>query len=293
MIEPRLDLDSLHAFLVFAEECNFTRAASRLHLSQPSLHVKVKKLGETLGVALYERRGRRLLLTPHGERLLAFAREMTARERAFHDELLGDAADVTPVVLAAGEGALLYLLADALKTHRARKTAAPLRILTRDARGTLDAVRRGEAQLGVGPVLDDPGDLAHEPLIRVGMQLVVRNDHSLANRKKLRLGQLDGLPLVIPPRGRAHRETVERAMAANDARLDVAVEAGGWQLMLHFAKQGLGAAIVNDFCRPPAGTVALPLPELPGLDYELTWNPQVHGPGARRLADTIRRSVQS
>ena len=53
--------DALASFAVFADHLNFTRAAEELHISQPALHVKVRKLSESLGRPLYRRAGRRLL----------------------------------------------------------------------------------------------------------------------------------------------------------------------------------------------------------------------------------------
>ncbi|MEV6816381.1 LysR family transcriptional regulator [Micromonospora sp. NPDC051296] len=64
-----LEADALRSFAVFAEHRNFTSAAAVLHISQPSLHVKIRKLATALGVELYERDGRRLTLTAAGERL--------------------------------------------------------------------------------------------------------------------------------------------------------------------------------------------------------------------------------
>ncbi|TMQ90362.1 LysR family transcriptional regulator [Actinomadura soli] len=45
----RLSTDALASFAVFADHLNFTRAAEELHISQPALHVKVRKLADTLG----------------------------------------------------------------------------------------------------------------------------------------------------------------------------------------------------------------------------------------------------
>lgn len=56
--------DALRAFAVFARHRNFTSAAAELLISQPSLHVKINKLARTLGVPLYRRQGRGLVLTP-------------------------------------------------------------------------------------------------------------------------------------------------------------------------------------------------------------------------------------
>lgn len=58
-----LRADAVHAFGVFADHLSFTAAAEALHLSQPSLHTKVRKLQDALGVPLYERHARGLRLT--------------------------------------------------------------------------------------------------------------------------------------------------------------------------------------------------------------------------------------
>src|SRR5688500_7316736 len=135
--------EQLRAFLAFGEAQNFTRAAERLHISQPALHVQIKKLGESLGVPLYARRGRRLELTVAGNTLLAFAREQQERTATLIADLkLERREDV--VVLAAGEGTFLYLLGDALKSFQ-RVGRAQLRVLTRDREAAVAAVQLGEA----------------------------------------------------------------------------------------------------------------------------------------------------
>jgi len=51
----RINLDALQSFAVFADCLNFSHAAQTLHISQPALHVKVRKLGEQLDRVLYRR----------------------------------------------------------------------------------------------------------------------------------------------------------------------------------------------------------------------------------------------
>src|ERR1700722_7647778 len=80
-----LKLEWLEAFAAFAEHRSFTRAAAALHLSQPALHVQVKKLAQALGVALYRREGQRLVLTADGRRVAAFGRETRGTPRELDD----------------------------------------------------------------------------------------------------------------------------------------------------------------------------------------------------------------
>jgi DNA-binding transcriptional LysR family regulator len=70
------DLRELRYFVGVAEELSFTRAARRLHISQPSLSVAMRQLESRLGVSLLDRTTRRVALTPAGETLLAHARRV-------------------------------------------------------------------------------------------------------------------------------------------------------------------------------------------------------------------------
>ncbi len=266
-VRPPISAEQLDAFVTFAEHLNFTRAARARRMSQPALHTQVRKLAEALGVTLYERRGNRLALTPHGQRVLGFGRDARERARALvaelsHREVHG------PIVLCAGEGSYLYLLGEGLRRFSAERTA-DLRLLVRDHEGTLDAVRTGEAHLGVASLDAPPAGLDASVLTEVGQVIVLPASHPLAAKKQVRLRDLEGERLVIPPEGRPHRTMVAQALRAAGVRWRVAVEASGWELLVRFAELGLGLAIVNAFCRVPEGLVSRPVPELPSRAYHL------------------------
>lgn len=71
-----MDLYQIRYFVTIAQTGNFTKAAERLFVSQPSLSAGIKKLERELGVMLFERGGRRVLLTPAGQFFLAKAEAM-------------------------------------------------------------------------------------------------------------------------------------------------------------------------------------------------------------------------
>ncbi|WP_437601773.1 LysR family transcriptional regulator [Sorangium sp. So ce590] len=256
-----LNLDWLGAFVVFTEHLNFTRAARALHISQPALHTQIGKLGEALGVTLYQRRGQRLELTADGKRVAAFGREVGERTRSFLG-VLRDGESREPVVLCAGEGSYLYLLGEGIRAFTAR-AVAPLRLLTRDREATLDAVVTGEAHLGVAPLEGAPDGLAADRLTEVELVLVVPEAHPLARKRRILLRDLEGARLVVPGPSRPHRALLAQALLSAGVRWEPAVEANGWELMLHFVRLGVGIAVVNACCRLPRGLVARPLPELP------------------------------
>ncbi|MFG2086723.1 LysR family transcriptional regulator [Spirillospora sp. NPDC048824] len=254
----RLSTDALASFAVFADHLNFTRAAEDLHISQPALHVKVRKLTETLGHPLYTRHGRSLTLTPAGERVARFARDLDARVTAFLADVHGTAPARVPA-LAAGEGAYLYLLGDVVDPG--------MRLINGDRARTLTAVRTGRADLGVAVLDVLPTDVEAVLLATYPQVLVMPDDHPLAGKANLTLADLAGAALVVPPPTGPHRITLERALRAADVPWSLAVEAEGWPLLLHFVSLRVGLAVVNGCVVPPPGLVTREIIDLPAVPY--------------------------
>lgn len=257
--------DALLAFAEFAEDGNFTRAASRLHISQPALHTKISKLADALHAVLYVRRGRSIEITEVGRKVQRFAREMAGAAEEFQNEL-ADKKGAQSVVLAAGEGSYLYLLGEAIRAHRAA-SKHPIQLQTADRHAALDAVTSARAHLGVGSLETLPAALVVKSLTRVGQVLAVPSSHPLASRRTVRLRDLHGGDLIVPPEPRPHRTMLSRILQSEQVEWNVAVEATGWELILEFVRLGLGMAVVNACCRMPRGVVARPMPELPSLEY--------------------------
>lgn len=263
-----LHLEWLDAFVDFSERLNFTRTAEARGISQPALHAQIRKLADQLGQPLYRRRGRALELTYAGRQAAAFGRELRERGELFLADLRGRRADA-PVVLAAGEGALLYLLGDALRRFRGRAGDASLRLLVRDGPAAIEALADGLAHVAIAPRGAAPpsADLELVAIAEVGQVLLLPQGHPLAERARIDLRDLAGTSLIVPPAGRPLRRTLADALAQAGVRWEVAVEAEGWPLIVHLASLGIGLAVVNDFCRAPRGMVAVPIPALPPVVY--------------------------
>lgn len=280
--------DWLHSFIAFAETSSFTQAARGLHLSQPALHVQIRKLSEELGVALYIRNGRSLALTEAGRRVLAFAREERERAERLRADITG-VARPTSVTLATGEGTLFYLLSGALRTFQQGKHGS-LRVLTRDSGGAVAAVQLGEAQLAVTVLDEAPSGLVARKLARVGAAAILSKSHALARKRHLSVRDLRDEPIIAPGPGRPLRAALARAWAEQGLSWSPAVEANGWELMMRLAALGLGVAVVNDFCTPPPGTVRRPLVGLPTVQYQLV---RARDRPSNAAAEALERAILS
>jgi DNA-binding transcriptional LysR family regulator len=69
-----LEPERLRAFVAVAETGNFTRAAQRLHLTQPTVSVQVRSLEDSIGRSLFDRNAQVVRLTTDGEAMLGYAR---------------------------------------------------------------------------------------------------------------------------------------------------------------------------------------------------------------------------
>lgn len=261
--------DSLVAFSAFAHHRNFTRAAAELHIAQPSLHTKIAKLSDALGVALYERIGRTLHLTPEGEELQRFAADMSKRAEDFVMSLAGESKSVS---LFAGRGMLRWVLSAAIRD--ALRSGLAIDVNEADRSASLLALRAGQADV-VGVAAEPPPvELASVEIARFEQVALLPAKHRLSKKLTVSTTDLADEPIVVPSAERPHRRQLERAFAEHGLSLRVAAEVDGWDLMAHMASLGLGIAIVNGSVPTPKRMVAVPLSDLPSIGYWLAWRPE-------------------
>ena len=264
-----IDSSWLGALLAFAEDANLSRTAKRLHLSQPAVHAQLRKLSDAVGVPLYQRVGRGLQLTREGAEVAAFARDAAERERDLVARLGGVSEADPHVILAAGAGALLHVLGEGLRAF-GKAYVGRLEIVTADTTAALAAVTSGAAHVGVVALSSAaplPGELDHHRLTEVGQMLVMPKTHRLASRRRLRLEDLEGERLVLPPEGRPQRVALETAFAERGVRVTAGAIATGWELVVRLVELGAGLGVVNASVAITRGLVARPLAELPRVRY--------------------------
>jgi DNA-binding transcriptional LysR family regulator len=231
--------------------------------------VKVRKLGATLGVELYQRDGRHLSLTDAGERLAAFALDSRRRVDDFLHELH---AAGTPITLAAGRGTFRWVVPDAIR--RITATGRRVGVIVADREASLAALTQGRADLAVVAFDPPPVQFASVQIAAYPQVLVADAAHPLGARRRVRLANLDGLDLVLPPPDRPHRRALERAAVDAEVAWRLAAEVDGWDLLVHFAALGVGATVVNGCVAVPAGLVAIPITDLPKVRYWAAWRTQ-------------------
>jgi len=259
-----MDLYQIRYFLTIAETGNFSRAAERLYLSQPSLSTGIKKLEQELGVSLFERGGRRTVLTQAGRSFLEKATIIMAQYQAAMNELKGF--HEQPIFRL---GVLTTIRASELAdlVSRFQQDYPSVTIELRDS--TQEKLREWLEQGEIDVVLTVLGE-REDPqtsivLFSQSLSLAVPLSHPFSCRTSVRLAELDGQPFIE----RINCEFAEKEceiLEAGNIHPKVVYRASHEEWVIYWIKAGLGISIMPIW-RGLGGIVYLPIVD---LDFKRT-----------------------
>jgi DNA-binding transcriptional LysR family regulator len=207
-----MDLRTLQYFVTVAEELNITRAAEKLHMSQPPLSAQIKSLERELDTELFIRGKRRLKLTESGQLLYRRAKEIIKLTDKTKSEILsmGEGMRGT-IALGLVEGMAPDIAAEWFAGFRVIHPNVRFRILDGSTDDLLEKLRTGLISLAV---ITSPCDNSLLHSFHVGeekMAALMSRQHPLAqdNGRKVRVADLVGENLIVPSR-KALIETIYR-----------------------------------------------------------------------------------
>jgi len=269
-----LDLRLIRYFVAVGVEGSVTRAAARLHISQPSLSAAIKQLEAQLGVAVLQRSGRRIALTPAGELLLRRGQELLAQADAVADEVGQRAAAISGKLRLGLTPTARYGVGPELMAACARDAPAVMIYSSEDTTGSLlRDVARGSLDLAVTFCAPDPPEGVVLSLLREEPALVhLPSDHLLAGRQALKLEDLADESILVSA-GPDSRGFTARVLAAfSEAGIAPRTRSDPYpDLGLQAVREGLGVVIYSRSAFPPqlAGSVFVALRPRLGLPFHL------------------------
>lgn len=194
---PGVELRLLRYVTALAQELNFTRAAARLHVAQPSLSKQIRELEEYLGLKLFERTKREVRLTLSGEAFATEARQaILYAERAVNHARAANGHQKGPWTLAYSPLIDVRILSKVRKPLSAAYPAAEIRFVSAHTSEQTDGLLQGKLQAGLVILPLGESGLTCEGLHREALVLALPECHPLASKSEIEIGDLHELPLV-------------------------------------------------------------------------------------------------
>lgn len=243
-----MELHQLRYVLAVARAGNFSRAAEELFLSQPSLSVQIRKLEKELDVALFERLGRKVILTAAGEVFvehveLALAQLDQARERTAEVRGLRAGRVSLGVLPSVGAG----LLPKVLSTFRAEHPDVEVRLTEHNVSADFERmVASGQLDIAVIRMPWARPGLGGQVLLKEPFAALLPPGHALADRDELALSALAAENFVAMRRDYGLRELMEQVCLAAGFEPTVTVETTQLSVLHGMVASGLGVSVLPE-----------------------------------------------
>jgi DNA-binding transcriptional LysR family regulator len=292
------ELRHLRYFVVVAEELNFSRAATRLHMAQPPLSVAIRQLEDELGTELFQRTTREVRLTEAGRVLLDGARRTIAEaDRAVASAKRAGAGELGRLKLAFSWSAR-FLTLPAL--GRALKAEHPdLELLAQEMwnAAMIPALRSGQVDVAVALCPELAPDVADEVIRTEPVVAVLPAKHPLAGRESISLDSLAEETFVFFARELAPRLHDQLICLCRSAGFEPKVVSGsfhsGWDLGLLGRAEHVAVAPRSVTANLAEGIGAVPLSEPPSaIETRLLWREDDSAPTVAALRSAARAAFK-
>ena len=239
-----MDLFQLETFLAVAEERSFSRAAARLHRTQPAVSQAIAKLEGELGEVLLERSSRDGTLTDAGEVLREYAQKLLN----LRTEATGALSELRELHrgrlnLAANEYTCLYLL-PLLDEFRRRNSRIKVAVQRALASRISDEVLMHSVEIGVLSFRPDDPQVRSVVVYRDELELVVNPKHPLAGAGEVSIRQLGAQNFIAHNIASPQRQKVIDTFKRHKTPLRMGVELPSLEAIKRFVEMGNGVALV-------------------------------------------------
>jgi DNA-binding transcriptional LysR family regulator len=225
-------------------------AAEKLFISQPTVSLQIQSLERDFGAALFERKGPKIQLTPEGEVFYKLAQPLLEQFSKLEESFKASIGRIEggEIKIAAGESTILYILPDIIKSFTDQYPDIKIDLFNETGRNGLAMLRADEVDFAIGSFVSVPDDMVYESIWSYEPALITPLDHPLTKIKSPTIEDISRYGLILPPKHLATWRVIEAEFEKHGVKLNVALEAGGWEVIKRYVELGMGISIVTDVC---------------------------------------------
>lgn len=239
-----MELRVLNYFLAVAREENFTKAASQLHLTQPTLSRQIADLERELGVKLFVRSNHNIILTEDGMILKRRAQEiLSLADKTKRDFMQKEETLSGTISIGSGEFRSTEYLAKIIAEFRRKYPNVKYEIYSGNANNIRDYIERGLLDIGL---MSEPIDMRKYNFINMPMKeqwgLFVPSDSELSEKESIRPEDLAGLS-VVTATGDFNQSRIGKWLGVYKDRVEIAATANLPYNEAVLAKENIGVML--------------------------------------------------
>ena len=240
-----MNIRDLKYLLAVAEHRNFIKAAESCFVSQPTLSMQIKKLEQSLGVVIFERNNKRVLVTDVGQQIIISAKRILQDVQQIK-ELAETSLNPLAGTFKLGAFPTLapYILPTIVPLIKAQLNDLRLILIEEKTDTLLAQLKRGEidACLLAGPLKDK--QLVQQHLFDDSFKLAVHKRHPLAQKNSIAMSDLASQPLLLLDEGHCLRDQALQLCQLNDIKEEHNVRATSLETLRQMVRADTGITFI-------------------------------------------------
>jgi DNA-binding transcriptional LysR family regulator len=242
-----MEIRQLKAFLAIAEAKTFTAGARRVNVTQAAISMQIRQLEDEVGLPLFTRTPRRVILTEAGEHLLERARKIL-RE---HDAAVAEIAELAGAEhgrLRIGSASAMFAtmqLPKILQNLKERFPNAEITVSSGTSQTLVDKILHGEIDIAFISLPVDNGHIMTELLFSDEIVAIAHPKHPLADQKFISAAALAGEPLILGEKGGNTRRLIDDFFSAANVQPNVVMELSRQEAINQMVENDMGIGIAG------------------------------------------------
>jgi DNA-binding transcriptional LysR family regulator len=242
-----MEIRQLRAFLAIAEAKTFTAGARRVNVTQAAISMQIRQLEEEVGLPLFTRTPRRVIMTEAGEYLLERARRIM-RE---HDSALAEIAEVAGAEhgrLRIGSASAMFAtrqLPMILQKLKAKFQSAEISVTSGTSQTLVEKIMHGEVDIAFVSLPVESTNVTIDPLFSDEIVAIAHPRHPLAKDKFISAATLAGEHLILGEKGGNTRRMIDEFFDAANVRPNIMMELSRQEAVNQMVENNMGVGIAG------------------------------------------------
>jgi DNA-binding transcriptional LysR family regulator len=242
-----MEIRQLKAFLAIAEAKTFTAGARRVNVTQAAISMQIRQLEDEVGLPLFTRTPRRVIITEAGEYLLERARKIL-RE---HDTALSEIAELGGAEhgrLRIGSASAMFAtqqLPGIMQSLRSKFPNSELSVSSGTSQALVDKIMHGEIDTAFVSLPVENSSITTDLLFSDEIVAIAHPTHPLANERFISAAALAGEQLILGERGGNTRRMIDDFFNAANVRPNVVMELSRQEAINQMVENNLGVGMAG------------------------------------------------